>query len=385
MKIPFKYSIRSLLVRRNSTLMTAVGIGLTVAIVVVMMAMIRGLDLTFLETGDPLNLVVIRKGSLNEVNSYFGRSLFDTVRFLDGIQRDEQNQPLAVGEIIVVINHRRKSGDESNITIRGTTENGFRLRPELQVVEGRRFNPGVREFLVSRSLRDRFEGLDIGSTLSLNGADWRIVGIFEAKGGAYDSEIFAAYEDIAQAWQRPIYSSILLRAASDADAERLVRRISDDQRIQLDAIRQPDYYAEQTVSSIGIKALAVFLAVILGIGSCFAIMNMMYGTVMSRQQEVATLRALGFRRRSILASFLLESAVLGLLGGIVGCLLGSLFNGYSAGTSNFSSFSEVVFNFRVTPDIILRGLLFSLVMGIIGGFLPARRAASVRLADVLRQ
>jgi putative ABC transport system permease protein len=384
-KIPFKYSLRSLFVRRTGTLMTALGIGLAVAIVVVMMAMIRGLDLTFLETGDPLHLVVIRKGSLNEVNSFFGRGLLDTIQFLDGVQRDKDNRPLAAGEIIVIVNHPRKGGDEGNLAIRGTTETGLRLRPEFRIVEGRRFRPGVRELVVSRSLRNRFQGLDPGSTLSLHGEEWPIVGTFEAKGGAYDSEIFAPYEDIAQVWQRPIYSSILLRALSPADAERLIRRISEDQRIQLDAISQPDYYARQTISSVGIKALAFFLAVMLGIGSCFAIMNMMYGAVMSRQQEVATLRALGFRRRAILASFLLESAALGLLGGMMGCLFGALFHGYSAGTSNFSSFSEVVFNFRVTADIIAKGMLFSLVVGILGGFLPAHRAASVRLIDALRE
>jgi putative ABC transport system permease protein len=168
-------------------------------------------------------------------------------------------------------------------------------------------------------------------------------------------------------------------------AEKLIERISDDERIQLDAVSQKAYYEAQTISSVGLKALAFFITVLLGIGSCFAIMNMMYAMVMSRIQEVATLRSLGFRRRSILGSFVFESALLSILGGILGCAFGFVFNGYSAGTSNFTSFSEIVFNFRITPDVLMWGMLFALVVGIVGGFLPARRAASVRLIDVLRQ
>ncbi len=385
MKIPLKYNVRSLLVRWPSTLMTVLGIGLTVAIIVVMLAMIRGLDLTFLETGDPQNLVAIRQGSANEVNSFFARDLFDSVRFLPGVLRDRDNEPMAVGELVTVINHPRKDGKDSNIMVRGTSEMGFRLRPEVTLVEGRGFRDGLREVVVSRSLSRRFAGLEWGDSIEINNVDWRVVGLFDADGGAYDSEIWAGYRDMAQVWQRPIYSSILLKAESLEAADQLSQRISGDQRIQLNALSQPDYYAQQTISSVGLKALTAFITLILGIGACFAIMNMMYGAVMSRRQEVATLRALGFRRRSILGSFLVESAVLSLLGGALGCILGSLFNGYSAGTSNFSSFSEVVFNFRVTQEVIGLSMAFSLVMGVIGGILPARRAATVRLIDVLRE
>lgn len=385
MKIPVKYNLRSLLVRRVGSLMTALGIGLTVAVVVVMMAMVNGLDRTFTETGDNQNLVVLREGSLNEVNSYFLRDLYETVRFLPGIVRDEENNPLVAAELIVVINHPRKGGEESNVMVRGTSEQGFQLRPEVKIVEGRKFRDGLREMIVSRALSSRFENFSVGDTIEINRVEWKIVGSFESSGGAYESELWAGYQDVAQVWQRPIYSSLLVRAESPEAAEAFIKRIEDDDRIQLNAIGQKDYYAEQTVSSIGLKALAVFIAVLMGIGSCFAIMNMMYGMVMGRQQEIATLRALGFRRRSILASFLFESAVLALIGGIIGCGLGSLFNGYSAGTSNFASFSEVLFNFQVTPLIIIMGLLFALFMGVLGGILPARRAAWIRLIDVLRE
>ncbi len=385
MKIPIKYNIRSILIRRVGSAMTAVGIGLTVAVVVVMMAMVNGLDRTFTETGDDQNLVVLREGSLNEVNSYFTRDAFETVRFLPGVMRDEENEPLAVGELIVVITHPRKDGKESNVMVRGTSETGFRLRPEMKMVEGRKFRDGLREMIVSQALAKRFENFNVGDTIKINRVDWKIVGSFESDGGAYESELWGGYQDVAQVWQRPIFSSILVRAESLEDAQAFIKRIEDDDRIQLNAVSQREYYAEQTVSSIGLKALAVFIAVLMGIGSCFAIMNMMYGMVMGRQQEIATLRALGFRRRSILASFLFESAVLALSGGVIGCALCALFNGYSAGTSNFSSFSEVLFNFQVTPLIIALGLSFALVMGILGGILPARRAAWIRLIDVLKE
>lgn len=385
MKIPVKYNIRSLMIRRVGTIMTALGIGLTVAVVVVMLAMVNGLDRTFTETGDDQNLVILREGSLNEVNSYFTRDLFEIIRFLPGVLRDDENEPLAVGELTVVIAHPRKDGEESNVMVRGTSETGFKLRPEVQLVEGRKFRDGLREMIVSRALTNRFENFKIGDTIEINRTEWKIVGTFESEGGAYDSELWAGYQDAAQVWRRSVFSSVLMRGESLEAAQELIQRIEEDDRIQLNAVTQKEYYAEQTVSSIGLKALSVFIAILMGVGACFAVMNMMYGMVMGRQQEIATLRALGFRRRSILASFLAESAILALTGGALGCALGFLFNGYSAGTSNFASFSEVLFNFQVSPKIIAVGLAFSLTMGVLGGALPARRAAWIRLVDVLRE
>jgi putative ABC transport system permease protein len=385
MRIPIKYNIRSLMIRRVGTIMTALGIGLTVAVVVVMLAMVNGLDRTFTETGDEQNLVILREGSLNEVNSYFTRDLFEIIRFLPGVMRNAENEPLAVGELTVVITHPRKDGEDSNVMVRGTSETGFQLRPEVQLVEGRKFRDGLREMIVSQALTNRFADFNVGDTIVINRTEWKIVGSFESEGGAYDSELWAGYQDAAQVWQRPIFSSVLMRGESLEAAQELIQRIEDDDRIQLNAVTQSEYYAEQTVSSIGLKALAVFIAILMGVGACFAIMNMMYGMVMGRQQEIATLRALGFRRRSILASFLAESAILALVGGALGCALGFLFNGYSAGTSNFASFTEVLFNFQVSPKIIAVGLTFSLIMGVLGGVLPARRAAWTRLIDVLRE
>jgi putative ABC transport system permease protein len=366
--------------------MTALGIGLTVAILVAMMALIDGLDSTFVNTGNPNDLVVIRQGSQNETNSYLDRNLFPKVRFLPEVARDQDDEPWASGELIVVINHERitGAGETSNIVVRGTGNRGFEMRPEVRIVEGRRHAKGVRELIVSRSLSRRFKNMKLGDTLAIAQTEWSVVGIFDAGGTAYDSEIWGDYDEIALAWNRPIYTSFLVRANNAQARAALAKRIEEDRNIELQAIPQDEYYEGQAISSIGIKALGIFIAVVMGIGSCFAAMNMMYGTVMARFKEIGTLRALGFRRRSILASFLAESVFLALLGGVVGCVMALPVHGITTGTTNFSSFSEVLFHFRITPEILFKAILFVSLVGIAGGLLPAARAARVRLIDVMR-
>lgn len=384
MKIPLKYNVRSLMIRWVGTSMTALGVGLTVAIFIAMMALVNGLDSTFVETGQQNELVVIRQGSQNEVNSYFDRSLYETVRLLDGVARDPSGQPMAAGEIAVIINHPRLTGETSNVMIRGTSEMGFALRPEVRITAGRKFRPGLRELIVSDSLTTRFKDLQVGGTIHIGRSDWNVVGSFDASGTAYGSEAWANYDDVAQEWDRPLYSAIVLKAVDAKALGALSKRIEDDKRIHLQAIEQKEYFKQQTISSIGLKALGYFIAIIMGIGSCFAAMNMMYAAVMSRIKEVGTLRALGFPRRSILSSFLVESIILSLLGGILGCLLALPLHGITTGTMNFMTFSEVLFNFRITPALLARGLGFAAVVGVVGGFLPALRASRIRLIDVMR-
>ncbi len=383
--IPLRYNVGSLWVRRTGTVMAVLGIGLTVSIVVTMMALVQGLESTFVDTGQENNLIVVRQGGANEVNSYFGRDVYPTLRFLPGIARGADGEPLVVGEAVVIINHMRNNGQPSNMLVRGTSEMGFHLRPEVRIVEGRRFRPGLREVNVSRSLSDRFQGLKLGDSIHMARSDWKVVGIFDAGGTAYDSELWASYEEICQDWDRAFYSSVLLRAENAGAAESIRKRIADDQRINLQAVQQKKYYADQTSASVGIKALGYFIAIVMGVGASFASMNMMYGAVMSRSREVATLRSLGFRRRHILASFMMESVMVGLAGGILGCLLALPIHGVSTGTASFQSFSEILFNFRITPAILFKGLLFATVVGALGGFLPARRAARMRLIDIMKE
>jgi len=385
-KIPLRYNLGSLWVRRTGTAMTIVGIGFTVCIVVIMMALVHGLEATFVDTGQDNQLVVIRQGGLNEVNSFFMRDLFPTIKFLPGIAKAASgDEPLVVGENVVVINHTRLDGESSNVIVRGTSDLGFVLRPEVKLIEGRRFRPGLREIAVSRSVSRRFANLGLGQKIRFARSEWTVVGVFDASGTAYDSEIWADYGEVCGDWDRPSYSSALLRAESPEAEQQIIKKIADDQRINLQAIPQKKYYADQTSTAGGVKALGYFISVVMGIGACFAAMNMMYGAVMARSREVGTLRALGFRRRSILASFLLESVMLGVAGGVIGCLLALPVNGVSTGTANFMTFSEVLFNFRLTPEILLRGLAYSALVGAIGGYLPARRAARMKLIDIMRE
>jgi putative ABC transport system permease protein len=384
MKIPLKYNIGSLWVRRVGTLMTALGIGLTVAVVVTMMALVNGLDSTFVETGHENHLVIIRDGSLNEINSYFNRDLLGTIRLLPGLRLDSNNEPMASGEILVVISHPRITGESSNVMVRGVQPMGLRLRPEAKLVQGEWFRRGLREIVVSEPLSRRFRDMRLGDTFHMSRSDWKVVGVFNAGGTAYDSEVWTDAEDVAQDWDRPVFSSLLVEAVDAATAKDITHRIADDRRIHLQAVSQKEYFRGQTVSSIGIKALGVFIAVIMGIGSCFAAMNMMYAAVMSRIKEVGTLRALGFSSWSIWSSFLVESTLLALLGGILGCLMALPLHGLSTGTANFATFTEILFNFRITPQILLQGMIFAAIVGILGGGLPARRAARIKLIDALR-
>lgn len=386
MKIPLRYNLRSLLVRWPGSLMTAGGIGLTVAIVVTMMALVGGLENTFVDTGHDGQLVVLRQGSINEVNSFINRDLFPAVRFLPGVARDGRGEPLVSGEIVVVINNTRVDGQSSNMIVRGLTETGFVLRPEVRVVAGRKFRPGLREIMASRALAERFRNMALGETIRFARSEWKVVGIFDAGGTAYDSEAWADYTEISQDWDRPVYSSMLLRAESAAAADEIRRRVAADPRINLQALPQREYFAGQTGAAAGgTKALGYFIAVVVGIGACFAAMNMMYGAVMSRTTEIATLRAVGFRRRHLLASFLAESLIVGVAGGVLGCLLALPMHGISSGTANFQTYSEVLFNFRITPGILLRGLAYAAGVGALGGYLPARRAARMKLIDVIRE
>lgn len=375
--IPIKYNVRSLIVRRVGTLMTVGGVALTVAIFVSVLAMVNGLESTYIETGEPLNLILTRKGSQVETNSYFNRDVRGTVETLSGVDK-------VAGEILVLINHPRITGETANLIVRGISPESFQLRPRIQIVEGRMIQPGLRELLVSKSVSGRFKDGRVGDKIHIGRTDWSVVGVFDASRTAYDSEIWASYDEVAQEFDRPIYSSLLVRATDTGVLPDLRKRIEDDRRLQLDAPGESEYFSTQAGSSAPIRVLGTLVAIIMAIGSCFAVMNTMYAATAYRTREIATLRMLGFKRRNILLSFMAESLVLSLIGGAVGCLLALPMNGLSTGTANFLTFSEVVFQFRVTPEVMLRGMIFAAVMGTLGGLLPARLAARMPIVRGLR-
>ena len=384
--IPLEYNLRGLVVRRVSTAMTVASIALVVAVYVGLMALARGLETAFVTTGEPMNIVVLRQGSQVEGVSAVPREALHTLQYLEGVATDDTGRPLVSPEIVVALNLlRRGTGDRSNVLIRGVSGQGFALRPRLRVVAGRAFRRGLREIIVSRHVAERFAGVGLGERMRLGRGMWRVVGLFEASGTAFDSEAWADVDELAEDFDRDEYSSVLLRSATPAGSAALIRRISDDQRLHLKAVNEVAYYGEQTKAAAPIKALGLFLAALMAVGASFAGMNTMYSAVAHRTREIAILQVLGFRRRSILLAFLVESLIIALIGGLLGCLLALPIHGVSTGTTNFRTFSQISSAFRVTPDLLGQGMLFALVIGAVGGALPARVAARQVIVLALRR
>ena len=392
MAIPISYNIRNLKLRKGLTIMTALGIALTVTTVVFLMALLAGLRQAFVSSGDPLNVLVLRKGSTAELSGGFDAAQFPTLKNLPGIAKDSKGEPLASGEWVVVIVLPRKDGTgEVNVTVRGMMEDGLEMRqlpkenPRVKKVEGEWFRPGQREVVVSRSIQRRFANCNVGDTIRFGKGDWKVVGIFDAGGSSYDSEVWGDVNQMASDFDRQgAFASAYLRATDASAANALKNAVSDDQRLKLDGILETDYYAKQTSSGGPIKVVGYIVGIIMGIGSIFAAMNTMYAAVAYRSREIATLRVIGFSRPSILTSFVFESLVLSLLGGLLGIVLMLPFNGMTTGTSNQVTFSEVVFALRITPTVAVSALVFALVMGFFGGLAPAWHAARQNILTALR-
>ena len=386
MAIPLKYNLRNLFVRRVTTLMTVFTIALVVAVFIAIMSLANGLSSALVSTGAPENVIAIRESSQTEVQSTVTREAFQIIQTLPGVARDAQGNGLASAEIAVLVNlPRRGTGEPSNVTIRGVSEAGFAMRPQVKLVAGQMLRPGLGEAIVSRKIADRFESTGIGETLHLGRRYWRVVGLFDAGGTAFDSEIWSNVNDVASAFDRVNYSSVLVRAENVATRDLLASRITAEQRLKLEAKTEVTYYEEQTSVGGPIKALGIFVGVILGIGACFGGMNTMYAAVAFRTREIGTLRALGFSKASIMTSFVIESVIIALIGGVVGCILSIPVNGIATGTTNFRTFSEVAFSFKITPDLVISALIFASIMGVFGGLLPSRFAARMPITKALRE
>ncbi len=392
MAIPISYNIRNLKLRKGLTIMTALGIALTVTTVLFLLTLLAGLRQAFVSSGDALNVLVMRKGSNAELSGGFDANLFPTLKNLPGIAKDSTGEPMASGEWVVALVLPRKDGTgEVNVTVRGMMPDGLELRqlpadkPKVKLVNGRWFAPGQREVVVSKSIQQRFAHSEIGDTMQFGKGPWKVVGVFDAGGGAYNSEIWGDVNQMASDFDRQGgFASAYLRAENSAAAESLKNLVSDDQRLKLDGTLETDYYAKQTSSGGPIKVVGWMVGVIMGIGSIFAAMNTMYAAVAYRAREIATLRVIGFSRPSILTSFVFESLVLSLLGAVVGIVLMLPFNGMTTGTSNQVTFSEVVFGLHMTPVVVLQATGLALLMGILGGLAPAWHAARQNILSALR-
>jgi putative ABC transport system permease protein len=386
MAIPISYNIRNLRLRKGLTIMTALGIALTVTTAIFLMALLAGLQRAFVSSGDAMNVLVLRKGSEAELSGGFDASLLPTLKNLPGIAKDAHGEPTVSGEWVVVIVLPRKDGTgEVNVTVRGMMPDGLELRPRVKLVEGRWFTPGQREVVVSDSIHRRFSQANIGDTMQFGKGPWKVVGVFDAGGSAYESEIWGDVNQMASDFDRQGgFSSAYLRATDPVAADALKHRVSDDQRLKLEGILEPDYYAKQTRSGTPIKIIGWVVAIIMAIGSSFAAMNTMYAAVAYRSREIATLRVIGFSRPSILTSFVFESVLLSLLGAAVGILLMLPFNGMTTGTSNAVTFSEVVFSLRMTWAVVGTAIVFAIIMGLFGGMAPAWHASRQSILSALR-
>ncbi|MCG3159757.1 MAG: hypothetical protein JMDDDDMK_00777 [Acidobacteria bacterium] len=387
MKIPISYNIRNLIRRRTTTIMTALGIALTVAVLLSVSALVEGLRTSLSATGHPLHILVTRKGSSAELNSQMTQEQFQTIKVKPGIAQGASGEPLASLELVtVVILESPEVPSGINISLRGLTTTGFAMRDYARIAEGRMFQPGRRELVVGKGVAKRYPKARIGSKLDFGRGDWEVVGVMDAGRSAANSEIFCDLAQLASDQNRAEgLSSALIRATDRASMQALMNDLKDDRRLNVDAVSEKSYYEAQTVSALPIQFLGIFVAIIMAIGSSFAAMNTMYAAVARRSAEIGTLRVLGFSKMGILISFMIESLLLSLLGGVIGCLLVLPLNNFTTGIGSFITFSEFTFDFRITPGIMLTGIVFALVMGTLGGLFPASSAARKEILTALRQ
>jgi putative ABC transport system permease protein len=388
MALPLYYNVRNVRVRWQVTLLAVGGISLVVAVFAVLMSMSEGFRAALRATGRTDNAIIVQRGSASELTS--GVPLADRNMIIvdDRVARDEHGQPLASWEWVVVIGLPKTSdGLPTNVTLRAVTPRAFVVRGGIDVIEGRNFTPGLDEVIVGKRLVDRIQGMEVGKTVKYQQKELRVVGIFASRDGAFESEIWGDFDTLGAMFQRGAGSNSLVVRMKDAAAiPELDRWIRAQPQMQLQAVQERKYYEEQAGPlARTLRGLATFVAVVMGIGAVFGAINTMYAIVAARTREIGTLRALGFSRRAILLSFLIESVILAFIGGAIGCALAFPMNGFSTATGQTQSFSEIAFAFRLTPQILGTGLVFAVVMGVLGGLLPALRGARLPITSALRE
>jgi ABC-type lipoprotein release transport system permease subunit len=386
MAVPLSYIVRNLAARKVTTALTAGGMALVVFVFATVLMLEEGLRKTLVDTGSWDNVVVIRRSSGTEVQSGVDRAQAGVVETQPEIAIGADGTRLVSKETVVLISLlKRGSIKPSNVVIRGIGLEGLTLRSKVKIVAGRLFRPGSSEIIAGRSIGERFEGAGIGETLRFGMREWTVVGHLDAGGSGFDSEIWGDADQLMQAFRRVAYSSVILNLRDSQSFEALKARLESDPRLTVEAKRESLFYAEQSEAlATFIRILGMTLSIIFSIGAVIGAMITMYSSVANRIGEIGTLRALGFRRASILWAFLLESLLMGLLGGSVGLGLASFMQVLSFSTVNFQSFAELAFSFTLNGRIIAEALGFSLLMGLLGGFLPAVRAARLSIVDSLR-
>jgi putative ABC transport system permease protein len=386
MAVSLSYNFRNLWTRRLTTLLTVSGMALVVFVFASILMLAEGLRKTLVETGSYDNVVVLRKGSNSEVVSGVGRQSASILETLPEIAIGPKGQRLLAKELVVLIALAKKgSQSPSNVILRGVGENSILLRPTVKLVGGRLPRVGSPEVMIGSSIARRFKGVEINETIRFGMSDWRIVGTFDAGNSGFSSEIWGDVDQFIQAFRRPAYSSVIFKLRSSSEFQNVKSHIESDPRLTLEAKRETKYYAEQSeIMAKFLRVLGISLTIIFSLGAIIGAMITMYSSVANRTTEIGTLRALGFQRRNILTAFLVESLLLGFLGGLAGLFFASFLQFFTVSTMNFQSFAELAFSFTLTFEIFYKGMVFSLVMGFVGGLLPAVRASRMVIVEALR-
>jgi putative ABC transport system permease protein len=387
MKIPLKYSVRNLMARRLTTALTVGGVALVVFVFAGITMMAYGLQKTLVSSGSPENAVVVRQSSGSEMASYVTREQTGIIKSLPNVAIDSDGQPLVEGESVAIINKDRRGEIHkmANITIRGIGPKSMTIRKSAKLVEGRMFALGSTELIAGKKAAARFQGCGLGESIIIGNITFTVVGLFESNGSASESEVWGDVNLVMPAIGRGVYSSVIFRMKDPGQFEQMRNQATADPRMAVDIKPEDKYYDDQTKSTtMFIKGLGYAVSIIFSLGAIIGAMITMYGAVANRTREIATMRALGFRRRNILSAFLIEAIVIALVGGAIGLLASSFLQVISISTINFDTFSEIAFNFALSPSIIITVMIFALVMGIVGGFLPAVRASRIKIIEALR-
>ncbi len=388
MKVPLKYMIKNFMNRKISTIITIAGITLVIFVFSAVLMLANGVRKTLVSTGSRDNVVVSRKGANGEISSIISGDVQDVVAALPYIAKDSSGSSIISDQPVVVINLSSPDGALNNVTVRGVNAlTIFELHPNVKIVRGRMFNPSLRQVIVGQAVAKRYPEARLGGSIKLAGDYWKVAGVFDANGSGFDSEIWGDYRQVQDAFNRGNYvSSITLRLDNTSDFQKFKRAFSMDKRLsEFDVMREPEYFAEQSQSlTTFIKVLGIFVTIIFSIGAAIGAMITMYAEVANRTVEIGTMRALGFRRRSVLTVFLLEAVLISLIGGVIGITLASFLQFISITTLNYSSFSDLTFSFAMNPSTVQASIIFAIVMGFVGGFLPSARAARLNIVTALR-
>ncbi len=388
MAVPLIYNLRSVRARWVSAIVAVVGIAGTVGVFIAMLALAKGFEKTLVSSGSPQNAIIMRAGSTSEMT---GSVTLDQVKIIEDAPQvaREGNQPLVTPEVVVIADFPLKStGTDANVQVRGVPETVLKVRSNIHVVEGHFITPGLSELVVGRNVPSTYSGLDLGSTVKFGGGTWKVVGIFDAGGSAFDSEVWADSRVLADVYKRPnyIFQSVTARLTSPEAFTSFKDTLTSDPRMTVQADREIDYYAKQSRNlATLITVLGSLVAIVMGIGAVFGALNTMYSAVAERSREIATIRAIGFSSGSVVLSFIFEALLIAFIGGVIGCLAALRLNGVTTGAMNFQTFSHLAFAFSVTPTLLGIGMIFALVMGLIGGVPPAIRAANRPVVAALRE